>query len=95
MNAGPPLASTTLLLLPLLAGFGVGVVYFAALRRTVNRFAARDGWLMIVALTAGRIVVAVGTLAITARAGATAVLVTFLGFLLARTVALHRTRRAC
>lgn len=78
----------------LLAGFGVGVVYFEALRRTVMRLTARNGWLEPVALTAGRIGVVVAVFAIAARTGAVALLVTFVGFLLARTVALHRSRRA-
>lgn len=94
MKPAPPFDHFGLCLALALAGFGVGLVYFAALRRTVRRFTARDGWLEPVALTMGRIGVAVAVLAIAARAGAAALLVTFTGFLLARAVALYRSRRA-
>jgi F1F0 ATPase subunit 2 len=94
MSLTLPLDSVALLLAPLLAGFGLGLLYFEALRRTVARFTARDGWPAPVALTVGRMGVAAAVLAVAARAGAATLLVTFLGFLLARTVALHRSRRA-
>jgi len=83
-----------LFLAQLLVGFAVGVVYFGALRRTVMRFTTRKGWLEPVALTASRIGIAVAVLAIAARLGAAALLVTFAGFLTARTVAVYRSRRA-
>jgi len=78
----------------LLAGFAVGVVYFESLRRTVVRCTARTGWLEPAALTAGRIAVAVAVFAIAARVGAVALLLCFAGFLLARHIALRRSRRA-
>jgi len=94
MNSPLPLAPVGLLLAPLLAGFGAGLVYFAALRRTVGRFVAGVGWLEPVALTLGRLGVAVAMFACAARTGAPALFVTFVGFLLARTAALYRSRKA-
>jgi F1F0 ATPase subunit 2 len=94
MNSALPLEPVVLLLVPLLAGFGVGLVYFAALLRTVKRFIARDGWLEPVAVTVGRLGVAVAMFALAAHTSAVVLLVTFVGFLLARTVALDRSKRA-
>ncbi len=94
MNPAHPLEPIVSLLVPLLAGFGLGLLYFEALRRTVTLFAAGAGWFRPVALTLGRISIAVIVLAIAARMGTVALLVTFAGFLLARTVALYRSRRA-
>ncbi len=83
-----------LFLAQLLGGLAVGVVYFEALRRTIMRFTTRQGWLEPVALTASRIGMAVAVFAIAARLGAAALLATFTGFLIARTVAVYRSRRA-
>ena len=94
MKPAIPFGPVVLFVVPLLAGFGVGLLYFAALHRTVKRFMVRDGWLEPVALTVGRFGVAVAVLTFVARTGVTALLLTFLGFLLARTVTLHRSRSA-
>jgi NhaP-type Na+/H+ or K+/H+ antiporter len=88
-----PLEPSLLLLILLPAGFALGLLYFEALRRTVKRITARDGWRGAIALTAGRVVALIAVLAVAARLGAMALLVTFAGFLLARTVALYRSRR--
>lgn len=74
-------------------GFAFGLVYFAALRRTVALFAAGRGWLGPSALTLGRMGSAVALLAFIARLGAAPLLAAFLGFLLARALALHAVRR--
>ena len=74
------------------AGYAFGLLYFAALRRTVTPLTAGKGWAGPLALTAGRIAAAVGVLTFSAKLGAAALLMAFLGFLLARTVALHRAR---
>jgi len=94
MSPTRPLEFVALLCTQLLVGFAVGIVYFEALRRTVARFAARNGWLEPVALTVSRIGVAFAVFAIAARSGAAALLVTFVGFLMARTVALYWARKA-
>jgi hypothetical protein len=94
MNHALSLAPIALCLASLLAGFGVGLLYFELLRRTVIRFTARTGWLEPVALTATRMGTAVAVLVIAARMGVLALLLTLAGFLLARTVALDHARRA-
>jgi len=75
-------------------GFALGLVYFAALRRTVALFAARRGWFAPVALTLGRIGVAIIVLVLAVKLGAASLLATFVGFLLARTMAIRTTRSA-
>ena len=93
MNPTRPIEHIALLCAQLLVGLIVGMVHFAALRRSVMRFTAAKGWLEPVALTLSRIGLAVAAFAIAARSGAAALLVTFVGFLIARAVALYRTRR--
>jgi hypothetical protein len=75
-------------------GFAFGLVYFAALRRTVTLFAARCRWFVPVALTLGRIAAAIIVLGLAAKLGAAALLAMFIGFLAARAVALRTTRSA-
>ena len=94
MNPMPAFGPIVSLLAQLLAGFGLGLLYFEALRRTIRQIAAHHGRFLPVALTAGRIGAAVAVFAMAARTGAIALLATFAGFLLARTVALQRSRRA-
>lgn len=89
-----PFEPSVLFLAQLLVGFAVGFVYFEALRRTVTRLTVRKGWFEPLALTASRVGIAVAAFAIAARVGAAALLVTFVGFLIARTVAVYRSRRA-
>ncbi|MGO8952977.1 MAG: ATP synthase subunit I [Rhodomicrobium sp.] len=76
------------------AGFAFGLLYFIALRWTVTLFAGRGGWLGPLALTLGRIGAAAVFLAAAARMGAATLLAAFLGFLLARTLALRAAGRA-
>jgi hypothetical protein len=75
------------------AGFGFGLLYFAALRRTVTLFAMGRGWFGPVAFTLSRIGAAVIFLVVAAKLGAAPLLAAFLGFLLARTVMLRAARR--
>lgn len=81
-TVGLPLATAV-------TGLGFGLVYFAALRRTVALFAADGGWRGPVALTVGRIAAAVVLLAFVARLGAAPLVAAFVGFLLARAFALR------
>jgi hypothetical protein len=76
-----------------LAGFILGLAYFAAVQRTALLFVAGRGWLAPVALTLARIAAAVLFLALAARLGAAPLLAGFAGFLLARAVALRVARR--
>jgi hypothetical protein len=76
------------------AGFSFGLLYFAALERTVSLFAAGYGWLSLLPFTLGRIAAAGIFLGLAAKLGAISLLAAFAGFLLARAVALHAERRA-
>ena len=71
------------------AGFVFGLVYFAALERTVILFASGRGWLGALGLTLGRVAAAVIFLGLAAKLGALSLLAAFAGFLLARTLALR------
>ena len=75
------------------AGFGFGLAYFAALRRSVDLYAAGRGPLVPALLTAVRIALAIAVFAVAAKSGATALLGAFAGFLVARAVAVRAARR--
>lgn len=76
-------------------GFAFGLIYFAALRRTATLFSEAHGWFFPVALTLGRIGAAIILLGLAAKLGGGAsLLAMFIGFLLARTMALRTTRSA-
>ena len=70
-------------------GLNLGLVYFRALLRTAELLAGDRGWLVPAGLTLARVVGAILVLAFMARLGAIALLAAFLGFLLARMIALH------
>ena len=74
-------------------GFVFGLVYFAALERTVSLFASRRVWLHPLALTLARMGATVAFLGAAARLGAIPLLAAFGGFLLARALALHGAGR--
>lgn len=94
MNADT-LASTLVLLAAMaFAGLALGLIYFRALRRTVDLFASGRGWLGPAGLTLARIAGAVIILTLMTRLGAMPLLAGFLGFLLARMIALRSARRA-
>lgn len=76
-----------------IGGFAFGLLYFAALKRTVLTLASHRGVLAPLSLTLGRVAAAVGFLALAARLGAAPLLAAFVGFLVARAVALRRERR--
>ncbi|MGO8915555.1 MAG: ATP synthase subunit I [Stellaceae bacterium] len=76
------------------AGLVFGIGYFAALRRTVHLYGFGRDPFGSVALTLGRIAAAVIFLVFAARLGALPLLAAFLGFLLARMLALRAVRRA-
>ena len=77
-----------------LAGLAGGLVYFAALRRTVRLLASGKSWLGALALSLGRFGSAAIVLLFLARLGAAPLLAALLGFLAARAVALRAVRRA-
>lgn len=89
------LASTLLLASAMaLAGLAFGLLYFRALRRTVDRLAGHRGWAGAVGLTLARLAGAVILLTLAARLGAMPLLGAFLGFLMARMIALRQARGA-
>ena len=75
-----------------LAGFALGLAYFAALKRSVALFVDRKGWFGL--QTLGRIGAAAGFLFVAAKLGAAPLLAAFIGFLMARAPALRAERRA-
>jgi N-ATPase, AtpR subunit len=94
MNDGT-LASTLLLASAMtLAGLAFGLAYFRALRRTVDLLAGRHGWAVPIGLTLARVAGAVVLLTLMARLGALPLLGGFLGFLMARMIALRQERSA-
>jgi N-ATPase, AtpR subunit len=78
----------------LAVGVGLGLAYFAALRWTVSLYAAGSGWRVPTMLTLGRIGAGAAILGLAARFGALPLLAAFLGFLIARGIALRAARRA-
>ena len=75
------------------AGLAFGVVYFASLKRSVTLFVGGKGWLGPLAFILGRIGAAAAFLFVAAKLGAMPLLAAFIGFLMARTLALRAVRR--
>ena len=75
-------------------GFALGLLYFAGLRRTIDLIVAGRERFSLLVLTLGRIGAAAICLAFAGVVGAVPLLATFLGFLLARNLAMHTARRA-
>ena len=78
----------------IISGFAFGLLYFATLKRAAALFASGSSWMGPLGLTLGRIAAAVIFLSLAARLGAAALLAAFLGFLVARALALRPERRA-
>jgi hypothetical protein len=78
----------------LLGGVAFGCAYFAVLRRTVDLYAAGHGLFVPALLTVSRLATAILFLGVAARIGALSLLLAFLGFLVARTIALLTAQRA-
>jgi hypothetical protein len=76
-----------------LAGLMFGLLYFAALKRSVTLLVGGEGWLGPLALTLGRIGTAAAFLLATANIGVAPLLAAFVGFLIARALALRMERR--
>lgn len=74
-------------------GLVFGWVYFAALRRTVEFYAAGGGRLVPAVLTLARIAGVIAFLGFAVRFGALPLLAAFLGFLAARALAVRAARR--
>jgi len=76
------------------AGLAFGWAYFAALLRTADLYASGEARLLPAVLTLGRLAAAMGFFGFAARIGALPLLTGFLGFLLARRLALRAARRS-
>jgi hypothetical protein len=80
---------SALTILMVFAGLAFGLFYFAALKRSVALFVGDHGWSAPLALTAGRISASVIFLFGVAKLGAAPLLAAFIGFLIARALALR------
>ena len=87
------MTGVSLALAAALTGLVVGLVHFAALWWSIERYSAGRGQLAAAALTLGRNAGTIVFLGLAARLGALPLLASFLGFLLARTLALRAARR--
>ena len=83
-----------LTLLMAFVGLIFGLAYFAALKLSVTLLVGGNGWLGPLALTLGRLAAAAGFLFVAAKLGAGPLLGSFVGFLMARAMALRAERRA-
>lgn len=77
-----------------LAGLVFGLGYFRLVRWSVSQISSGGHWLAPTFLTLGRIAAAAGLFALAAQLGAGPLLGAFIGFLLARTIALRGARSA-
>ena len=75
------------------SGLFFGLGYFIVLQRTAGLLVGGRGRLLPVALTLGRIAAAILFLGLAARFGALPLLTAFVGFLLARALALRAAKR--
>lgn len=73
-----------------LVGLLCGLLYFAAIQRSVAIFVAGAGWQRPAALTLARLIAAGAGFALAAWFGAATLLAALAGFLCARTIALRR-----
>lgn len=87
-------ASSVLAICMALAGLLFGLLYFAALKRSVTLIVGGKRWLDPLALTMGRIGAAGGFLFVAAQLGAEPLLAVFAGFLMARPLTLRLERKA-
>ena len=94
MNDETIVAATPLVLVMAFTGGAFGLVYFAALRRTVALLATGSGWASPLLFTLCRIIGAVAFLTLAAKLGAAPLLAAFLGFLVARAIAVRVVREA-
>jgi N-ATPase, AtpR subunit len=92
MTIAPPLPVLELAMTMAVAGLAIGLLYFAALERTIALYVAGRGWVGPLAFTLGRIAAAGVFLSFAAKLGAISLLSAFAGFLLARAVALRAAR---
>ncbi len=88
-----PVVVNLLLAGSLVAGFALGLAYFALMKRSVEAHVAGEGWLLPASLTVGRLAAIAIVLVAASRFGAGPLLAVFGGFLAARIFVLRRVRR--
>lgn len=89
IGAAPLAYAVVVALLTMLAGLVVGLAYFRALRLTADLFAQGRGWTLPLGLTLVRLAGLIAVLYLTVQLGAAPLIASFLGFLLARTIAVR------
>jgi hypothetical protein len=94
MSYATIISNPALLSAMLVAGFAFGLVYFAMLRRTAKLYGSGHSRFEPAMLILGRIAGAAILFTFVATLGAGPLLAAFLGFLLARSAALHTARRS-
>jgi hypothetical protein len=94
MNHDNIIAHPELAAITATAGVAFGLLYFAALKRSVTLFVGGKNWFGPLALTLGRIAAAVSFLFFATTLGAEPLLGAFVGFLIARALALRANKRA-
>jgi hypothetical protein len=94
MTSTALIAAAGVALLMASGGFAMGLLYFAGLRRTIDLVVAGRERISQLALTLGRIGTAAICLGFAGVVGAVPLLATFVGFLLARNLAMRTARRA-
>ena len=82
-----------LTILMAVAGIAFGLIYFAAINRSVAQLVGGRGWFGPLALTLGRIAAAIAFFYVAVKLGAAPLLASFVGFLIARALALRVERR--
>ncbi len=75
-----------------IGGVALGLAYFSALKRSTDVFAQDDGWRLALLLTVARFAGAAVVFFLIAQAGAVALISSFVGFLIARSLALAGAR---
>lgn len=94
MSVGFGLPAWATALTAALAGLAIGFLYFQVLRRTVDAFVGGRGWLLPAGLTLARIAAMAAILIGAAWLGPLPLLASFVGFLIARAIALRYVREA-
>lgn len=90
MIGAPPLTHTIVVaLFAMLAGLVVGLAYFRALRLTADMFAQGRGATLPLGLSLVRLAGLIAVLSLAVQLGATTLIACFLGFLLARAIAMR------
>ncbi|MBI1210668.1 MAG: hypothetical protein GC190_04350 [Alphaproteobacteria bacterium] len=75
-----------------IGGIAMGLAYFAAVKRSADALFQHDGWRTALLLTLMRLIGAIAVLVLAAQAGAIVLVSVFVGFLIARAIAMSSVR---